>query len=73
MDVLRHRRGGGSLFGLVRGRADLEAEGLELLREIGHFLVTEVELEGKGLQLGRLHVAALLRVLHDGAALQGVE
>jgi hypothetical protein len=74
MDVLRDRGGGrGLVLRLIDRRADLEPEGLELLGKVGHLLVAQVELEGKSLQLGRLHVATLLGVFDDGAALQGVE
>src|SRR4029079_1645911 len=74
MDVLRDRGGRRGLgLRLVDRRPDLEPERLELLGEVSHLLVAEVELEGEGLQLGRLNVAALLGVFDDGAALQGVE
>ena len=52
---------------LLGGSADLEADGLELVRHLGHLLVAEVELERERLQLGGLHVAALLRDLEEVA------
>src|SRR4029079_17459639 len=73
MNVLRDRGGRRGLLLRLDRRADLEPERLELLGEVGHLLVAEVELEGKGLQLGRLNVATLLGVFDDGAALQGVQ
>ena len=38
----------------------------------GHLIVAEVELERERLQLGGLHVAALLRTFEEGATGLGV-
>ena len=56
------------LLGLPRA-ADVEADRLELLRDVGDLLVAQVELERERLELGRLDVAALLGALDEGASL----
>ena len=53
---------------LLGGRADLEADRLELVRDLGDLLVAEVELERERLELCRLDVAALFGGLDQGAA-----
>jgi hypothetical protein len=53
--------------------ADLEADGLELTRELLHVCVVEVVLEREGLELGRLDVATLLGGLDEGAGALGLE
>ena len=54
----------------AQGAATAKAPSTEAIAVTGR---PKVELEGKSLQLGRLHVAALLRVFDDGATLQSVE
>ncbi len=57
--------GGCGLF--VGGLADLDADALKLDRQLLDVLLREVVLERKGLELGRLDVAALLRALDERA------
>jgi hypothetical protein len=64
--------GGGSTLGRD-GRADLEADPLELARELLDLFLVEIELERERLELGRLDVATLLRTLDEGASLVGFE
>ena len=53
--------------------ADLEADGLELARELLHVCVVEVVLEREGLELGRLDMAALFGGLDEGAGALSLE
>src|SRR4030095_16629660 len=53
--------------------ADLEADRLELARELLHVGVVEVVLEGKRLELGRPDVAALFGSLDEGARALSLE
>jgi DNA-binding transcriptional ArsR family regulator len=57
---------------LDRG-ADLQADRLELVGELGHFLVAEVELERERLELSRLDVATLFCALQERASLDRVQ
>ena len=55
------------------GRADLEADRLELVGHLGHLLVAEIELERERLELSGLDVAALLGALEEVATCLGVK
>ena len=59
--------------GSSRGAPISWPERLELLRQIRDVLVAELELERKRLELGRLDVAALLRVLDERTGLGGLK
>jgi hypothetical protein len=65
--------GSGGSLGLGRGRADLEPDPLELVRQLFDLLVVQIELDGERLQLGRLQVAPFLRALDECARLVGLE
>jgi hypothetical protein len=65
--------GGSGGLGLSRGRADLEPDPLELVRQLLDLLVVQIELDGERLQLGGLQVAAFLRALDECARLVGLE
>ncbi len=60
-----------NLFG--RRLANLEADGLELARELLHVGLFELVLEGECLELGRLDMAALFRGLNEGAGSLSLE
>src|SRR5207302_7336243 len=77
----RRSLGGGSgglggllLLGLLGPRlADLEADRLELARQLLDLVVREIVLERERLELGRLEVAALFGSLDDRARLLGFQ
>ena len=71
--LLGLRLGGGGSTLRRGGRADLEADPLQLARELLDLFLVQVELERERLELGRLDVAALLRTLDEGASLVGFE
>src|SRR5581483_11153141 len=56
-------------LGLLGGLADLDADALELARQLLDVLLREVVLEHERLELGRLDVAALLRALDQDTGL----
>ena len=61
------------LGGLLGRRPDLEADRLELLGELGHLVLTQVELERERLELSRLDVATLFCALQERAPLDRVQ
>src|SRR5207244_8264541 len=66
----RRGRAGLSLLGLLDPRrAHLEADRLELTRQLLELLVGEIVLDPEGFELGRLDVPALLRTLEQHARL----
>ena len=66
-------RSGSRRAGVRSGRADLEADALELVRQLLDLLVVQVELDGERLELGRLQIAALLCALDERARLVSLE
>jgi len=60
---------GGSLGRGRLGRSDLQADALELARDLLDLLIVQVVLERERLELGRLDIAALLRALDEGLGL----
>ena len=59
----------GGLLALSPRLADLEADRLELTRELLDLLLAEVVLDGEGLELYGLDMTALLTLLDEGARL----
>src|SRR6266508_169160 len=57
----------------VDGWSDLEPDRLQLVRELGHFVVAEVKLERERLELSRLNVAALFSAFNQGSTLDRVK
>src|SRR6266545_4102347 len=57
----------------VDGRTDLEPDRLQLVRELGDFVIAEVKLERERLELCRLDVAALFSAFNQGSTLDRVK